>query len=60
MPGTLLTEWFRTHPRAKIIDPTPGMGPILGAEFIAIAIGDLAIFGTPARLASYGGLARTK
>ena len=35
----------------------PGMGPILGAEFIAITAGDLAAFGTAARLATYAGLA---
>ena len=32
------------------------MGPTLGAEFIAITAGDLAAFGTAARLATYAGL----
>jgi transposase len=53
----LITERFRAHPQAKIIESMPGMGPILGAEFIAITAGDLAAFGTPARLATYAGLA---
>lgn len=53
----LITERFRTHPQATIIESMPGMGPILGAEFLAITAGDLAAFGTPARLATYAGLA---
>ncbi|TCP38636.1 transposase IS116/IS110/IS902 family protein [Tamaricihabitans halophyticus] len=53
----LITRRFRDHPQAKIIESMPGMGPILGAEFIAITAGDLAAFGTPARLAAYAGLA---
>jgi transposase len=52
-----LTNRFRAHPQAKIIESLPGMGPILGAEFLAITTGDLAAFGTPARLATYAGLA---
>ncbi|NGM12468.1 IS110 family transposase [Verrucosispora sp. WMMA2044] len=53
----LLTERFRTHPQAKIIESMPGMGPILGAEFLVATGGDLAAFGTSARLAAYAGLA---
>jgi transposase len=53
----LITERFRTHPQAKIIESLPGMGPILGAEFIAITAADLAAFGSPARMATYAGLA---
>jgi len=52
-----ITERFRAHPQARIIESMPGMGPILGAEFIAITAGDLAAFGTAARLATYAGLA---
>ena len=52
-----LTDRFRAHPQAAIIESLPGMGPILGAEFLAITAGDLAAFGTPARLATYAGLA---
>lgn len=54
----LLTERFRTHPQAKIIESMPGMGPILGAEFLVATGGDLAAFGTSARLAAYAGLRR--
>ncbi|HEV7828660.1 MAG TPA: IS110 family transposase [Pseudonocardiaceae bacterium] len=53
----LLANRFRAHPQAKIIESMPGMGPTLGAEFLAITGGDLAAFGTPARLATYAGLA---
>ena len=52
-----LAEKFRAHPQAKIIESMPGMGPILGAEFLAITAGDLAAFGSAARLATYAGLA---
>jgi transposase len=53
----LISQRFRAHPQAKIIESMPGMGPILGAEFLAITAGDLAAFGTAARLATYAGLA---
>ncbi|MFF0061747.1 hypothetical protein ACFYRC_09385 [Streptomyces sp. NPDC005279] len=36
-----IREAFRNHPQADIIESLPGMGPILGAEFI-VAAGDLA------------------
>lgn len=53
----LIAQRFRTHPQARIIESMPGMGPILGAEFLAITAGDLAAFGSSARLATYAGLA---
>lgn len=53
----LITQRFRAHPQAKIIESMPGMGPILGAEFLAITAGDLTAFGSAARLATYAGLA---
>lgn len=52
-----ITHRFHAHPQAAIIESLPGMGPILGAEFLAITAGDLAAFATPARLATYAGLA---
>jgi transposase len=53
----LITSRFRAHPQAAIIESLPGMGPILGAEFLAATGGDVrAAFGRPARLASYAGL----
>jgi transposase len=55
--GKLITSRFRAHPQARIIESLPGMGPILGAEFLAATGGDVrAAFGRPARLASYAGL----
>ncbi|MFJ6672042.1 IS110 family transposase [Actinosynnema sp. NPDC091369] len=53
----LLTQRFRDHPQAAVIESMPGMGPILGAEFLSITAGDLAAFGSAARLATYAGLA---
>lgn len=34
-----IRETFRSHPQAEIIESLPGMGPILGAEFV-VAAGD--------------------
>ena len=52
----LIASCFRTHPQAEIIESLPGLGPILGAEFIVATSGNLAGFATPGRLASYAGL----
>ena len=53
----LITGWFRTHPQAAIIESMPGMGPLLGAEFLVATGGSLASFATSGRLAAYAGLA---
>jgi transposase len=53
----LLTARFRTHPQAQIIESLPGMGPIIGAEFLAATAADLAAFASSGRLATYAGLA---
>lgn len=53
----LIEARFHDHPHAKLIETLPGMGPRLGAEFIAATGGDLAAFGTPDRLAGFAGLA---
>ncbi|MTD56496.1 IS110 family transposase [Amycolatopsis sp. RM579] len=53
----LITSRFREHPQAEIIESLPGLGPILGAEFLVATGGDLAAFATSGRLASYAGLA---
>jgi transposase len=53
----LIAQRFRTHAQAAIIESLPGMGPILGAEFLVATGGDLAQFGNPGRLAAYAGLA---
>jgi transposase len=52
----LIAERFRTHPQARIIESLPGLGPILGAEFLVVTGADLAAFATPGRLAAYAGL----
>ncbi|WP_035698285.1 IS110 family transposase [Glycomyces tenuis] len=51
-----IREVFETHPQSTIITSLPGMGPILGAEFIAAA-GDLSSFADAGHLASAAGLA---
>ncbi|MFD0305236.1 IS110 family transposase [Streptomyces sp. NPDC127119] len=48
---------FREHSAFDVINSLPGMGPILGAEFLAATGGDMAVFGTADRLASFGGVA---
>lgn len=53
----LVEARFHDHPQAKLIESLPGMGTRLGAEFITATGGDLAIFGSPDRLAGFAGLA---
>jgi transposase len=50
-----IREAFRTHPQAGTIESLPGMGPVLGAEFI-VAAGDIASFADAGNLASAAGL----
>lgn len=50
-----IRETFRTHPQAEIIESMPGMGPILGAEFV-VAAGDLTAYTDAGHLASAAGL----
>ncbi|WP_326795825.1 IS110 family transposase [Streptomyces sp. NBC_01808] len=50
-----IREVFRSHPQAEIIESLPGMGPILGAEFI-VAAGDLTAYTDAGHLASAAGL----
>ncbi|MEU0211320.1 IS110 family transposase [Streptomyces canus] len=50
-----IRETFRTHPQAEIIESLPGMGPILGAEFV-VAAGDLSTYADAGHLASAAGL----
>jgi len=52
----LITSRFRAHPTAEIIESLPGLGPILGAEFIVATGGTVTGFATAGRLASYAGL----
>jgi transposase len=50
-----IRETFRTHPQAGIIESMPGMGPVLGAEFV-VAAGDLTSYADAGHLASAAGL----
>jgi transposase len=50
-----LERRFFARPEARIVDSLPGMGPILGAEFL-VAVGDLRTFESADRLAAYAGL----
>jgi transposase len=53
----LIAGRFRDHPQARIIESLPGMGPILGAQFLVATDGrPLDAFAGPGRLASYAGL----
>ncbi len=48
---------FREHRDAEVLLSMPGMGPLLGAEFIACTGGDMDAFGSAGRLAGVAGLA---
>jgi transposase len=50
-----IRDRFRTHPQAAVIESLPGMGPILGAEFL-VAAGDLAGYPDAGHRASAAGL----
>ncbi len=50
-----LAQRFFARPEAPILSSFPGMGPILGAEFL-VAVGDVSAFGSADRLAAYAGL----
>ncbi|MFF4398880.1 IS110 family transposase [Streptomyces sp. NPDC001480] len=48
---------FRDHHAFHVITSVPGLGVILGAEFLAATGGDMTVFGTADRLAGFGGVA---
>jgi transposase len=50
-----LQKRFFALPEARILASLPGMGPILGAEFL-VAVGDICAFSSADRLAAYAGL----
>lgn len=50
-----LRQRFFARPEARIIASLPGMGPLLGAEFL-VATGDLSAFDSADQLAAYAGL----
>lgn len=47
----LIEGRFRDHPHSEVILSMPGIGPVLGAEFIAHTGGDMSVYGSPDRLA---------
>lgn len=53
----LIEDRFLAHDLAEIITSMPGIGPLLGAEFLAGVGCDLTFFATPDRLAAFAGLA---
>jgi transposase len=46
---------FFERPEARILASLPGIGPVLGAEFLT-AVGDLSVFESADQLAAYAGL----
>ncbi len=50
-----LGKRFFARPEARILASLPGMGPVLGAEFL-VAVGDLSAFESADQLAAYAGL----
>lgn len=53
----LIATRFRDHELAEVIASLPGIGPLLGAEFLAATAGDLSCFRGPDHLASLAGVA---
>ncbi|GJF32699.1 IS110 family transposase [Kitasatospora sp. NE20-6] len=53
----LIADRFRDHELAEVIASMPGIGPLLGAEFLAATAGDMSRYGTADRLASLAGVA---
>jgi len=50
-----LRRRFFARPEARILASLPGIGPVLGAEFL-VSVGDLSAFESADRLAAYAGL----
>ncbi len=55
----LIAARFREHDLAEVIESMPGIGPLMGAEFLAATAGDMNRYGTADRLASMAGVAPT-
>ncbi|KND37327.1 IS110 family RNA-guided transposase [Streptomyces acidiscabies] len=53
----LIAVRFREHELAEVISSMPGIGPLLGAEFLAATAGDMSRYGSSDRLASLAGVA---
>jgi transposase len=52
--GEIASRFFE-RPEARILSSLPGIGPILGSEFL-VAVGDLSAFESADQLAAYAGL----
>lgn len=50
-----IEQRFFDRPEAEVLASLPGMGPLLGAEFL-VAVGDLSAFDSADHLAAYAGL----
>jgi transposase len=53
----LIEGRFRRHRSAEVLLSMPGIGVLLGAEFLAATGGDMTAFASPDHLAGYAGLA---
>lgn len=53
----LIEGRFRQHRHAEVITSMPGIGPLLGAEFLAATGGDMDAFDSADRLAGFAGVA---
>ncbi|MGW2573100.1 IS110 family transposase [Streptomyces sp. NPDC001537] len=53
----LIEGRFRQHRHAEVIASMPGIGPLLGAEFLAATGGDMDAFPSADQLASFAGVA---
>ncbi|ADI11715.1 putative transposase [Streptomyces bingchenggensis BCW-1] len=53
----LIEARFREHKHAEVIASMPGIGPLLGAEFLAATGGDMMALVSPDRLAGFAGVA---
>ncbi|GAA4306344.1 IS110 family transposase [Actinomadura luteofluorescens] len=52
----LIEDRFRRHPSAEVIISMPGIGVLLGAEFLAATGGDMDRFASADQLASFAGV----
>jgi transposase len=53
----LIEDRFQRHHAASVVVSMPGIGSLLGAEYLAATGGDIKAFTSPDRLAGYAGLA---
>ncbi|GAA1342343.1 hypothetical protein GCM10009647_086360 [Streptomyces sanglieri] len=53
----LIAARLSEHELSEVISSMPGIGPLLGAEFLAATAGDMTRFGSSDRLASFAGVA---